>query len=444
MLDPSAPVTLDLTNFDTYLNSCCQLAGQKLMNCQSLAQASMRESEVNCYPGLRALEDPRQVLTLESLASLHDITEQAWRVLEGTILWEHTCAGEATRLGLGAKYLIVPSKHLAPSSLGRDADLTQPLTVEPSHLAHLSLGQRHMLQQAWNIWRLAEGLGQDPCQAMARQHLLIIINNHTAEQILDDFTKANFYGFRREHVLFMIQHSFPGLHYTGAGWQIDYDSPRRLHNHGQMVMQTVMDSQLFYIEASGDKHYLGCNEYLEMLKSKTDKVSFNIEDLDYLNEPIDMLGLAAGHNLGQQGYQMVMEVVANNPSAPIKGGACYYDPRLERDVIIESFQLQGITPAQITHLNKNVNHYPNPYNAMVILKERGLAMPIAIKEDHLYFQPVQGDINFIVPTAFVQRAKLKPICSWKSGRNTPEALVCMQRQEERPGFMAWARDLAGL
>ena len=445
MLDPSAPNALELADFATYMSSCQRLVRQRLADCADIELVRRRETELNCYPELERLEEPRQILTLETLASMHDITEQAWRVLEGKVLWEHTCAGEATRLNLGAKYLIVPPHHLAPDVLGRDADLKRPLKVRPDQLAPISLGQRHMLQQAWNIWLLAEGLGQNPQQALARQHLLIIVNSHTADQIFDDFIEADFYGFSRQQVLFMVQNSFPGLIWENErGWHIDPDSPRRLHNHGQMVMQTIMDNQLFYLDANKQPQYWSWRQYQELLRSKTDKVSFNIEDLDFLNQPIDMLGLAACHNLGRKGFQMVMEVVANDPQAPIKGGACYHDPRLGRDVIIESFQLKGMSPEQITHLNRNVNHYPQPWRAMSVLRKRGLSMPLVIKDCHLYFQPVQGDINFIVPTAFVQRAELRPICAWKSGRNTPEALECMQRQEIRHGFLPWARQLTGL
>jgi len=57
---------------------------------------------------------------------------------------------------------------------------------------------------------------------------------------------------------------------------------------------------------------------------------------------------------------------------------------------------------------------------------------------------VQGDLNFLVKTAFVRRAELKPISAWKSGANTPAALAAMARQEKRPGFIKWARDITGL
>ena len=438
-----ASAGLDLSSFNSYLNSCQQILQQKLGGYKKTDM--LDEAEINSYPRLQSLQPPRHIITLESLVNPADIGAQVERVIEGRVLWEHTCAGEATRLGLGAKYLVVPPKHLTPQALGRDADLGRPLTVQPQQLTPLSLGQRHMLQLSWNLWRMAVSLDIEPRQVLSRQYLLIIVNQHSSDDIIDDFIKAAFYGFKRQRVFFMIQRSFPGFAVDDAGqWYWDENSPRRLHNHGQMIMQTTMDNQLFHLDDSNERHYLSWNDYYDLLKQMTDKVSFNIEDLDYLLNPIDMQGLAACYKLGQQGYQMVMEVVLNDPEAPIKGGACCYDPVLGHAVMIESFQLKNVAPEQIIYLNKNVNHYPFPDQAMSILRAQGLNMPVTVQEKYVYFQPVQGDINFLVKTAFVRRSDIKPIRSWKSGRHTPEALEFMLQQDQQPGFLSWAHELTGL
>jgi hypothetical protein len=430
---------------ENYLLSCRDLARQKLSAYRSMEALARAEGEINRYPGLESLAPPHHIRILEELASREELNAQTRNVLDGKVLWEHTCAGEATRLGLGAKYLIIPSRHLTPLFMGRDADMGQPLSVRPEQLAHLSLGQRHMLQLAWNIWQLALSLGHDPRPALARQYLLITVNQNSGWEIVEDFIRARFYGFSPAQVLFMMQHSFPGLQPDREGvWQVDESSPRRLHNHGQMVMQTTMDKQIFALPDRRNPVYLSWDEYLAVLEAMTDKVSFNIEDLDYLDSPLDILALAACAALGRQGYQMVMEVVMNDPLAPIIGGACYHDQRLGRDVIIVSIQLSGVQPEDITCLNKNVNYYPNPSRAIQKVRAQGLPMPITIKENRLYFQPVQGDINFLVPTAFVRRHDLSPIRSWKSGRNTQQALEFMLRQERRPGFFKWAGELTGL
>jgi hypothetical protein len=185
-------------------------------------------------------------------------------------------------------------------------------------------------------------------------------------------------------------------------------------------------------------------EYRQILGEFEDKVSFNIEDLDYLDQSLDVEGLAAALKLSDNGARMVMEVVANNPDNPQKGGLCAWDSELERDIMIESFQLAGVDNSQITYLNKNVNHYPFPSIALTRVREYGISMPVAVKKGFLYFQPIQGDVNFLVDTAFIQRKEVKPINSWKSGANTIQALEAMAAQEKRKGFMSWAKKITGL
>jgi len=65
-------------------------------------------------------------------------------------------------------------------------------------------------------------------------------------------------------------------------------------------------------------------------------------------------------------------------------------------------------------------------------------MPVAVKDNQLYFQPVQGDINFLVKTDFFQRKHLKPIMAWKSAANTPLAIREMKQQDDQLGFSEYA------
>ena len=177
----------------------------------------------------------------------------------------------------------------------------------------------------------------------------------------------------------------------------------------------------------------------DWLQSFTDKISYNIEDLDYLTGSIDFAGLGLALELGQQGYNMVMEVVANNPQKPQKGGMLAWDPELARDVMVESFQLGDIANADIHYLNRNFNHYPQPCESWRRVGESGLPLPITVKDGFLYFQPVQGDINFLVRTAFFRRRELRPIRSLKSPASLPLALNRMYAQDCQPGFREFVR-----
>lgn len=445
MLDPSQVTPLDLSNFAGYISSCLDLAEQRLSGFRSSAEVAKAEDELNKYPRLDSLAEPKDIFVVDDATVTEKDRQSAVNViLDGGVLWEHACAGEATRLGLGTKYLINPRLDLSPKVLARLLGDDPKVPVAPDSLQSMTLGRRHMLQQVWDLTKLSQEAGKDPEKVLSRQKLLVIVNEGSYRVILEDFLEADFYGLRRRNVYFMVQNSFHGIVKKGGRWTYDTKTPRRLHNHGQMLMQTAMDKQVFRLDHAGKPQHFTWAEYRQILGEFEDKVSFNIEDLGYLEQSLDLTGLAAALNLGAGGARMVMEVVANNPEKPQKGGLCAWDPKLKQNVMIESFQLAGLPNSQITFLNKNINHYPRPVQAITALHEEGLSMPIAVKEGCLYFQPVQGDVNFLVPTAFVRRADLKPISAWKSAANTSDALEAMAKQEKRPGFMKWAADLTGL
>lgn len=445
MIDPYQPQPVGLADFDAYERTCLRLAQERLAAYPGPEQVAAAQDDLNQYPRLPLLEEPRDIWVVDERSIKgRDLKRAAQALLAGSVLLEHACAGEATRLGLGTKYLINPRRDLTPEVLAQLVDPDEELQHTPDSLRHLSLGRRHMLQMAWDLWHLALEMGQDPRQVLARQHLLVIVNEASDQAVLDDFQEAAFYGLERDKVLFMVQKAFHGLGRGQGDWFFDQSSPLRLHNHGQMLMQTTMNQQIFHLDQEGRRRYLSWDDYRGLLEGLEDKLSFNIEDLDYLARSLDLTGLAAALKLADEGARMVMEVVGNNPRHPIKGGACYWDPELGRNVMIESFQLKGIAPADIRYLNKNVNHYPQPAQALAAVRQRGLAMPLTVKKGYVYFQPVQGDVNFLVPTAFVRRTQFKPIQAWKAAVHTPDALTAMAMQDRRPGFIAWAAALTGL
>jgi len=145
-----------------------------------------------------------------------------------------------------------------------------------------------------------------------------------------------------------------------------------------------------------------------------------------------------------------MEIVAQNPIKPQKGGASFYDKKLGRVVMIESNQLKNIKNEEIKHLNKNFNHYPNPVKSYRVMKEKGLPISFEIKStynqsgdpcEYIYACPVQGDTNFLVKTAYVMRKNLKSIYNWKSPATTPIAVKAMFEQDKQEGFKDFARKI---
>jgi hypothetical protein len=297
-----------------------------------------------------------------------------------------------------------------------------------------------MLQLAFDLNNLAKEAGEAPQAVLARQHLLIIVSREMLAHVEKDFYLWHFFGFNPAQVYFMVQESFHGLNLKGGTFFYDVNSPRRLHNHGQMVMQETMENQLFSLVGAHpwDRLVHTQQQVADWLHGFADKISYNIEDLDYLTGSLDFAGLGLALELGDQGYNMVMEVMANNPLKPQKGGMLAWDPELSRDVMIESFQLGDIENRDIKFLNRNFNHYPKPRISWSRIRDEGLPMPITVKSGFLYFMPVQGDINFLVPTAFFRRQEMHPIRNLKSPAALPLAVNRMYAQDCQPGFKEFA------
>lgn len=446
----------DLTSNTTYMESCLKIAVQRLSDFTSMEEIAEHEKEINQYERLDHLSEPQDIYLLdaETIPSA-DLDRARQAVLEGRVFWEHTAAGEATRLKLGSKYLIHPAEDLMPldkiaadlsAEQGRDVmvyEIEKDLNVMPDRLLPLSLGQRHMLQHTYDLLLLAHEAGLKPTDVLSKQHSLVILNEQTADTILKQTMEAHFFGFSRKNCLFMVQPAFPGIELKEGRFHIALDSPKRLHNHGQLVMQETMDDQIFRLDAQGNREYLKAAEFEAILETMLCKISYNIEDLTYLTGSIYWAALAQALALGANGYDMVMEIVANDPEKPIKGGLAAYDSILNRNVMIESFQLLGMPNEEITHLNKNFNHYTNPVNSWRAVKEKKLPMPIAVKGGYLYFQAVQGDINFLVKTAFVRRKDFKPIRAWKSSANTVSALNAMHDQDNQTDFRKFVEKVLG-
>ena len=442
-------IKLDLKSSETYLESCRKIARADFAGL-SVAEVAAAEDDYNAYPGLENLTPPQNQIFLED--RLNDTLRQEAReaILDGRVFWEHAAAGEATRLKLGPKYLIHPHNlHLShdylasglvePAQVGGDDGLAglRPAAhkpFNPQKLLPLPLGARHLWQWVFEIIRLAEASGVDPEQALARQRTLLVINDLTRETILRRIARVDFLGLAPENFLFLVQPAFPGLTPGPEGWDFDPDTESRLHNHGQMAMQKTMDGQVFRLDRQGREHHLSREEFFSLLGQADDLVSYNIEDLDFLTRALDFDTIGLALALGREGYGMTMEVVANNPEHPIKGGLCAHDPALSRDVMVESFRLRDLPPERITHLNKNFNHYPRPAEVFGRLHQEGIFMPVTVKNNALYFQPVQGDLNFLARTAFITRRTPAPLRSWKSQGDTPAAVEAMARQDAQPGF----------
>lgn len=395
----------------SYIECCLATASSKLTDYDSISDVENDLANINAYEHINALEVPKNLVRLDDKTLNKGDYVKAFKcILEGKVFAEHFAAGEATRLKLGTKFLINPQKDLSIDKIAAlinqetgttisESLIRSPPCCNPLDLLPLSLGVRHMLQYSYDIFRLSKSLGYNPRKVLSKQNMLIILNDSTADIIIDEFINHKFYGFARQNVLFMIQESYHGINLKNNEVFYDRFSPKRLHNHGHIAIGQTMFNQIFHITENRNRNYLTCDQFGDILKNMEIKISYNIEDLDYLSGSIDREGLALALKKNKEHYNMLMEVVPNNPDSPQKGGMAAFDSILGQDVVIESFQLKGIENHEIKFLNKNINYYPTPYIAWEMVKTQGLKMHFAVKDGFIYFQPVIGDINFFVKTA---------------------------------------------
>ncbi|MGO9393514.1 MAG: hypothetical protein ACLP7A_02760, partial [Desulfobaccales bacterium] len=211
-LDPAAACGSD----DHYIFTCLALAQEKLGQFSSIAEIAAQERLLNRYPRLELLEAPRRVLVLEDGEGAARLSRAQAAVLRGEVLFEHAAAGEGTRLMLGPKYFLNLAQDLNVPQLAHllSQEGGQPITPEalaaslecpPQELLSLSLGTRHMLQLAFDLEKVARGLGEDPREVLGRQHLLLIVSEEMLAHLEKEFYQWNFFGFRPSQVFFMVQ-----------------------------------------------------------------------------------------------------------------------------------------------------------------------------------------------------------------------------------------------
>ena len=438
-----------------YKDLCLTIANNLFRTYPSIDAIRQNEYRINAYANLDTLGPPKDIHILQEEPALSIRKIKAAKcILEGKLFMEHAAAGEATRLGMGTKYLIDIRNQLGMDTLAEQMSAAAGRTVSKKEIIEkaggstedllpLSLGVRHMLQLSYDIYHMALRFHANPETILENQKMLIIINAHSADTIIREMMACRYFGFSRENVMFMIQKAYPGISFRNGIAFFDPSSPERLHNHGYIALQQTMDDQIFYMDEFKRRCHLKADEFGNLLGMMNARIHSSIESLTYLTESIDFESLGFSLEEGDRGARMVMEIVKNDPENPQKGGMAAYDTRRGKNVMIEGFQLKNLPNEKITYLNKNFNYFPRPFDAWNRVKRFGIGMPVSVKKDHLYFQPVQGDMNFMLNTSFFQRENVTPIEAWKSISNTPIAIRAMLRQDRQDGFREYAESLIG-
>ena len=220
----NAKPKIHLDSFEEYRTSVLRYIERMLENYygKDLKKITLKgikkdEKEINCYENFDQLEpiNESRIVVLDDDKISTGPAEKA--ILAGKFLWEHTAAGEATRLGLGTKYLLnlgqfsldevvfhmrqeaiseakkagLKGKKLSEETKKINKSITKEKVLEvtgkePKGLMNISLGNRHMLQMAYDVTQLAKRNKKDPKSVLAKQSTIIILNEQTAEEILEE------------------------------------------------------------------------------------------------------------------------------------------------------------------------------------------------------------------------------------------------------------------
>lgn len=397
---------------------------------------------------LRLTPYSNEIVQVPSALSESDPTylRTVQNILGGYIITEHSAGGEATRLGMGFKFKLTPAELV--DALAKDPILSSKIPAGSAELIPLTFGLRHMAQFAYDLTNLAAKNDRNPNDVLRSQFMIITLNPKMSDETIAQFVKYKFFGFNPERMLFMVDKLYRGMHITETcDIEFNPSSDLRLYNHGHMVMQETMENELFTVGVDPAtceiKHKpLSRSKVEAILKNMEAKVSYPIEDNDYLTSSLSINSLATAIDLGTRNYRMVMEVLPQS-DPPQKGGCWAFDPILGRGVMVESDSGGShITEGNITALNRNFNIFPHPGVVFGKLADEGLPyLHLMVTEGHLYLQPPQGDLNFLVPTAFVQREGARPINSLKKKTDGPKTLTAMLAQDREYYFREFLRKL---
>lgn len=390
--------------------------------------------------------------------------------LRGGEVIEDAAAGEATRLGLGTKYLLTPDRLvqalMAHNERVRTAEPQKMIEI-PSYaqgVAPISVGVRHKLQLTYDLTQLAVspqfGFARNPGDVLRSQLTLTILNEETAEQILRDTVKLHYFGLLPQNTLFMVQRKAPGMSIADGSLFFDQTSEYRLWNHLDMKAQQTLSDQIFWVRfnpGSGEltRNYLAPGAFQEILALRQNLVSYPVEDIDFLTGAVNLPNLAMALEMAREGVTMTMEVVGQK-EPPQTGGFFTFDPILGKVVCIESDAGGSVVvnadPAslrRILWLNKNFNNFPDPAKAFMeafkfALGESRIPLHPVVKGGHLYIQPPQGNLNLELNMSPTRVEPFNPIRNLKVLEDGPRTFAAMKAQDEQPGFLDLAKEYGAI
>ncbi|MCM8780818.1 MAG: UTP--glucose-1-phosphate uridylyltransferase, partial [Candidatus Omnitrophica bacterium] len=443
---------------------------ERLKRIDGLINAFVDKINLYTKAGPQELELATDILLLDDFLrqnrAEHYLERAKFYLREGFYIPQFLFAGAATRFG-GPLYpvnLWLEAERLAQEleTSGKEEEkqkasqLRQKINRAQSRLP-LWMGPRQLI--AYNL-KIRELVGKD---ALKKQLIIIHVNEEKEQQILNDIFINNFYGFKRENVIFITQETFGGytvdkngeLLFTahsdllpfGHGYNIQQLKQPYLayilDEYGQKI--TIIEDVISYLREEFNRRKQELRLDLKPILSShriNDLTKFTAkvrEDIDnpkvFTTEVIDIKKFAYGLYLIEEGKNnMVIELLENPKNQ--KGGNLLYDKVRRKMFLIETSNTKGSPElTAILELGEKV-----PYNAFRIfydleelpkILEKGLPYNLRFnKGGYLYLEAVTGDITQLDEAKAVGfKKKGEIIHDCKEPKNLPEAVDFISQQD---------------
>ena len=322
-------------------------------------------------------------------------------------------------------------------------DRLRKLEIPYYCITGLGMGPRQLIQYRALIKELAGEKGKDDREVLAKQKVIIHINEADYEVARNDLLINGFYGFKPENVLLTIVPIHKGYSIDHGYVVTALESDELPYGHGSPTMQLCYPERSFTLDRVGNMCMIGdsLKVYLGKLGVKV-VVAHRINDLTkFSEEVIDLQSLAKALQLGidkEGGVDVVVELVGNPDGQ--KGGNWIMDRRTGKKFLLE--KVNATTPELLELLTGDYNAFRNIYSlrALDTLGEEGLPLNMRFKNGYLYFEAVSGDItqlNGIKAESVIRPGEL--IQDFKELKNIFTAVEFLRKQDKEAHFVSIAR-----
>jgi hypothetical protein len=415
---------------------------------------------VNKYPNPLQKAEPD---ILESSASTEIQKEVTRWLLDGNLVLQFLFAGVATRaqdlMTRYPKYFLTPAlaRYGIQSILPEEKDprrrqiMEQTLHFLDAHpVQNISLGARQLWQYQAGLRSLARASDASFHAVLKKIHILVHVNEETAEDILGSFRDHRFFGFYEENIIFIEQQNFPG-HIFKNRELVAAPEVKRPFGHGFTLSQVVTPNT-GYNHVNGRKVLLKKSP-LEHVRSRLGSahvivMNVNVDDLTKLSPQFlspDRLHYAF-HQIRKGRADVVVEVVRNLKGQ--KGGSWVEDTETGQAFLVEGLALkspegealfrtvagQPLPQESMPFLNKMANAYKA--DALIRhLKNKLLPHYLDLRQDLLFMESITGDITQkegLHTCAFAivdDQGNPEPIRTFKSAEDILETFQAMSEQD---------------